>query len=342
MTALVLTITLFLLVIVLSLLVGFLIGGYVGSHSNKMPIVSRHNQWSIGLYMGDEPYRLKPLETARNPVFCADDVTDIEADYVADPFMIQANGSWFMFVEALNKQKKQGEIALASSTDGRNWRYEQVVLTEPFHLSYPYVFEWAGTHYMVPESSAASTVRLYKATNFPFEWTPVATLLHGCHVDPTLFRHNGMWWMFTAPHYSALRLFFSDALEGPWAEHPMSPVVQDDARIARPAGRVVVHNGQLVRFAQDCTQMYGLQVHAFLITELTPKRYAEREARSAPVLAGSGAGWNKQRMHHVDAHRAKDGHWIACADGDAGVRFDLDFRLHHFWRSSLQGRQPLQ
>jgi hypothetical protein len=38
-------------------------------------------------------------------------------------------------------------------------------------------------------------------------------------------------------------------------------------------------------------------------------------AGSVEVLEGSGAGWNGERMHHIDAHRLDDGSWIACVDG---------------------------
>jgi hypothetical protein len=38
--------------------------------------------------------------------------------------------------------EQEGEIGLATSEDGLKWDYKQVVLNEPFHLSYPYVFEW--------------------------------------------------------------------------------------------------------------------------------------------------------------------------------------------------------
>ena len=47
---------------------------------------------------------------------------------------------------------------------GRRTLSVSIVLAEPFHLSYPYVFEWQGSHYMIPESGAAKSVRLYRAS----------------------------------------------------------------------------------------------------------------------------------------------------------------------------------
>lgn len=119
--------------------------------------------YSISIYEGGSPLDLRPAAGADNPVLQAADVTDVAAIYVADPFMIRGGGEWHMFFEILPQADEKGVIALASSADGLKWRYRQVVLDEPFHLSYPYVFEFEGEHYMIPESHRivrfGSTVR---------------------------------------------------------------------------------------------------------------------------------------------------------------------------------------
>ena len=43
--------------------------------------------------------------------------------------------------------------------------YSKIVLDEPFHLSYPYVFEWDGGLYD-SESATARHLRLYRAVDF--------------------------------------------------------------------------------------------------------------------------------------------------------------------------------
>ncbi len=57
----------------------------------------------------------------------------------------------------MNARTKQGDIGLAVSGDGRTWTYRGIVLDEAFHLSFPYVFEWNGAVYLVPESATAGT-----------------------------------------------------------------------------------------------------------------------------------------------------------------------------------------
>jgi len=278
-------------------------------------------EWSIGIYAGDSPLRLRPAEGVVNPVLTAKQVTDVPAEFVADPFMIQIGQRWYMFFEVWNRRTQKGEIGLAISDDTKSWAYRKIVLSEPFHLSYPYVFEWQGEYYMVPESRRASSVRLYKATHFPTEWTFVEALIDGRdYGDCSLFYASDRWWLFAGtgvPPYRAdtLHLFHTENLLGRWRQHPKSPVARGNVHIARPAGRVLVHDGRIVRFAQDCDGGYGLRVRALEISELTTRRYRERELPESPILEPAGTGWNASGMHHVDPHHLDVGRWLACVDG---------------------------
>lgn len=274
--------------------------------------------WSIGIYEGESPLRLRPPEGVNNPILSCRDVADVRASFVADPFMIRVGDDWLMFFEVMNREARRGEIGLAASGDGVRWTYRQIVLREPYHLSYPHVFGWRDEYYMIPEAVQSNSVRLYRATRFPTEWAFVTTLLEGVYADPSVFRFDGRWWMFacSTPYgHDTLRLYFADDLAGAWTEHPSSPIVSGNARTARPGGRVLVMGDRVVRFSQDCYALYGNSVRAFEISELTTAGYREREAGAGPILAASGAGWNGAGMHHVDAHLKRDGQWIACVDG---------------------------
>jgi hypothetical protein len=285
---------------------------------------------SIGIFTGSSPLALKPPESIQNPVLTRLDVTDMLASFVADPFMLQVDGTWHMFFEAVRVSgvragQRKGEIAVATSRDGHRWVYRRSVLSEPFHLSYPYVFEWNSDYYMIPESHQAGAVQLYRADPFPFRWVPDSRLLEGpVFLDSSVFRRDGRWWMFTETspdlRNGTLRLFHADDLRGPWIEHPRSPIVRDDQRIARPAGRVLSTPSRLIRFAQDCGDNYGSSVRAFEVRKLSASAYEESECQPSPVLGGSGRGWNEGGMHHVDAHEVGEGRWMACTDGWAVVR----------------------
>ena len=284
------------------------------------PQPARHALWSIGIFTGTSPLTLVPNGGIANPVITRDSVTDVPASFVADPFLMRVGKTWHLFFEVLNRRSGRGEIGLATSDDLASWQYQRIVLAEPFHLSYPLVFEWQGALYMVPESHEAESIRLYRADPFPGEWKHVHTLLDGSPFsDTTVFRHDERWWLFTqnslTGKHDNLRLYFADDLFGTWTEHPQSPIVDGDPHTARPAGRVVRVGDSLLRFAQDCKPRYGLSVAAFEIATLTTTTYVERPASATPILGGSSTGWNAARMHQVDAHEVEPGRWIAAVDG---------------------------
>jgi hypothetical protein len=281
---------------------------------------NKYDIWSVGIYSGTSPFDLVHAEDVENPVLTRESVSDVPAVFVADPFLLQADGAWHMFFEVLNWRADKGEIGLATSENGLNWTYRQIVLVEPFHLSYPYVFEWADDFYMIPECHQTGSVRLYRALQFPTQWSLQATLLRGPYfADPSIFRLHDKWWLFVETNpdqkHDTLRLYYADDLMGPWFEHPKSPVIEGNPRISRPGGRILVLGDTVIRYAQDCYPHYGTGLRAFEITDLTTTRYQEREVQESPVLSPSGAGWNACGMHHIDPHRIADGKWIASVDG---------------------------
>ena len=274
--------------------------------------------WSIGLYAGPDPLHLAPPSGRANPVMTREQVNDIPASFVADPFLLPHGGEWHLFFEALHHDRGLGEIGWASSPDAVVWSYRGIVLREPFHLSYPCVFAHDGGIFMVPETLDAGAVRLYRADPFPTRWVPVSDLLRGTYADPTPFEFDGRWWMFACPTpatHDALALFHAETLTGPWLEHPASPLILGDKSRARPGGRVIQSAGRLYRFAQDCGPRYGSGVRVFEITALTATAYAERECAESPILGPAGAGWNGKGMHHVDAWPIAPDQWIAAVDG---------------------------
>ncbi|WP_207680576.1 glucosamine inositolphosphorylceramide transferase family protein [Desulfonema magnum] len=277
-------------------------------------------KWSIGVYAGTSPLRLNSPETIVNPVLTAKDVTDASANFVADPFMIKADSTWHMFfeTEVLNAgEENKGKIGLATSKDGFHWKYEKIILDEPFHLSYPYVFKWENEYYLIPETRKLRSVRLYKATDFPTKWVFEKTLIKKKrYADSSVFQYNGHWWMFTESGHSTLRLYYANSLLDAWTEHPKSPVIKKNPSIARPGGRVITFDNQIIRYTQDAYPHYGRQVWAFRITELTTTSYKEEQAcGEIPIITASGAGWNKLGMHHIDPHLLDDNQWFACVDG---------------------------
>lgn len=212
-----------------------------------------------------------------------------ERGWWADPCVVRSDGRTLVFVEEmLDDGQNKGIITCIELERGRARRLG-TVLEEVGHLSFPQPFNWEGQWYMTVETGYARRASLYRATTFPMRWTRERDLLTGWEcVDPTLFHHQGHWYLFANvaecgnSTWDELFLFVADNLEGEFKPHPMSPIVSD-VRRARMAGKLFSHGGRLIRPAQNCGAGYGAAVVFHEVLELGPDVYRERPlSRFAP------------------------------------------------------------
>jgi len=260
-------------------------------------------QWFLALRRdGGDPFDLDGF----TPVFPPD------ASGWADPFPFVHEGTTHLFFEDIDKDTGLGSIAVMTQTTQGEFGPPQTVMRAPHHLSYPFVFAFGGEVYMVPESSQAARVELFRAVRFPLEWESAGTLLSGVRaVDATLFEHEGRWWLMAnirqegGSSWDELSVFHAASPLGPFTPHPGNPVVSD-VRRARPAGRVFRHGGRLYRPAQDCSGHYGRALAILEIETLTPQAYREVEAarHEAHVL---GQGDSLHTYNSVPGLEAVDG-----------------------------------
>jgi len=203
----------------------------------------------------------------------------------ADPHVVVKDDTYFIFIEEYLYKKKKGHISLIEMQQSGTYSDPVIVLDEPFHLSYPHVFDHNGIWYMIPETSQANSINLYRCTDFPTEWKYQTTLMDSVNaVDSTLLYHNNTWWLFTnisepegTFNYNELFLFYSDdLLSHTWNSHPMNPVLSDVKR-ARSAGKIVEQNGVLYRPSQCGIPTYGYGIKLNEIVALTKNDYLERE-----------------------------------------------------------------
>lgn len=196
----------------------------------------------------------------------------------ADPFLVHQKESLWLFYEDIVPHSGHGRLAVTPAfNDSAD---PSVILEKPYHLSYPCVFEHGREWFMIPESSANSTVDLYRARRFPHDWEYVKTLMQGPKlVDTTPFLHEGRWYFFTTvllPRRAYLSLLFvAEALDAPWQLHPASPLT-GDAAIARGAGPITRFNGRLIRPVQDCLLRYGRSMTLREIVSLSPSAFEDQ------------------------------------------------------------------
>ena len=158
----------------------------------------------------------------------------------------------------------------------------QTILERPYHLSYPFIFEFRGEFYMIPETAENRAIETYRCVRFPDQWEFHKTIMPDVRAtDATLIEYSMRWWMFVniadkgGSTWDELHIFYTDdPLSTNWTPHPLNPVISD-VRSARPAGRIFRRDGSLIRPSQDSSLRYGYAVNLNSITKLTIHEYEE-------------------------------------------------------------------
>ncbi len=216
----------------------------------------------------------------------------------ADPFVVCRNQRYYIFIEEYFYRRGKGHLAVMEMDAQGNWTEPVRILEQPYHLSYPFIFEWAGKTYLIPESAENCTIDLYECVEFPSQWKFKKTLMNGVlAVDTTLLRYRDMWWMFTGVArrekelpFVELQIFFTDdLLASDWRAHPGNPVVPRSG-CARPAGSLYMREGKLIRPAQNCSKMYGYGVDFFQVMVLSETDYIEKKIESIQP------GWDEKAL----------------------------------------------
>jgi len=234
-----------------------------------------HMDWNIGIVK--EPISVFLEPEAKPTVRWFPSVG--RGRYLADPFGIVNEGRAYVLCEEFDYQSYKGVIAQIPLSEDGSPAARRTAIEMPFHMSYPYLFEWQGAIYCVPETYQAQEISLYKAGGFPDSWEKVATLVPNfAGVDPTVFTHQGRWWIACTDQRwganSGLFLFHAPAPSGPWRPHLQNPV-KKGLKGTRPAGTPFVHKGQLFRPAMDSSRTYGERIMLNRVKRLTPTDFEE-------------------------------------------------------------------
>lgn len=201
----------------------------------------------------------------------------------ADPFIIEEDHKKWIFFEELDKKKDLGHISVVSVDADHSVQSYRKVLQQPFHLSFPNVFKLDDAYYMLPEQSSSGQLVVYKANNFPYDWSAVQILMEKMQIiDPVWIFYEGRYWIFgnkiEAHEYEnneRLYIYYADDLfSKDWKPHKKNPVLIDIPR-ARNAGQFFSINGEIFRPSQNCGDTYGSEITINKVLTLTTDEYEE-------------------------------------------------------------------
>jgi len=239
------------------------------------------------------------------------DIVPSGDQYWADPFLFRYGGATYVFFENYEYATRRGHISVGR-IEGNHFEFIGTAIAADYHLSYPFVFEHDGEIYMMPETSQARRIEVWRLEKFPDQWELHATVLDGeVTADSVLYKDGEASWLFTnktndsyGDHNSELHLYNVDGPSLRKLEpHPLNPVVID-AQSARGGGRVFQHNGRLLRASQNNSHgIYGYGLNLMEICRLDMLDYKEKVFRRIePDFDRDLIG-----CHHVDF---LDGYYI--------------------------------
>jgi len=216
----------------------------------------------------------------------------------ADPFVVYENENYYVFIEELEKKRKNAHLSyLKFDTQGRLLSPDAVkVIEEDFHLSYPFIFKESGEYYLMPEMADSNEVWIYKASSFPNKWDKFHLLFEDKQLfDPTLFYHDGTWYLFGTEKFNIgssrdqhLNIYYSRDLFGnKWTPHPSNPVTRD-VRGARPAGKIFKWKDRWIRPGQIGAPKYGYGIQFNEIINLSETEFEEIPVDSILPLFSDG------------------------------------------------------
>jgi hypothetical protein len=262
-------------------------------------------RWGISLVEADWKSKDVALHASRP-------VPNPPGRYFADPFVIERGGRTYCFVEDYVHARGKAHITVLEYRSGVATELGPC-LDEPFHLSFPFVFEYGGQLYLCPEASASRSVRIYRCIDFPLRWELARVTLPGFRsLDTMLFERQGRWWLLTCrfadandPFGSELHVFHADSpLSEQWRPLPGNPVIAD-RRCCRNGG-LIREGERVLRVAQyHEPRTYGRRATVREITRLDENGYAERVVASLepdfrPGLVGTHHLTTTGRVTAVD------------------------------------------
>lgn len=179
--------------------------------------------------------------------------------WYADPFLFAKDGELFLFAEFFDNKTDSGKIGCLKYKDGK-FVDPKVVISEKYHMSYPFVFERDGDIYMMPETCLDKKIQLYKAVDFPNKWEKCRTIIDNAEfVDSVIYNDfiiaNRRHWPEDAMSID-LEIFNFKTGE----PHILNPIFVK-SYCDRGAGAVFNLDGYPVRPVQDATEkVYGKSI----------------------------------------------------------------------------------
>ncbi len=178
--------------------------------------------------------------------------------WAADPFVIEKDGKTYIFSELYDYIKCRGILGCCELKERGEIKWVPII-TEKFHLSYPYIIESKDKIFLMPESEAGNSLLLYEAIDFPYKWKKVKILrdnVNYADTTPLIWKEQrfALTHNVKDPFHPKLLMIDLDN------ECPDKEIETDSPLRTRPAGKNFMLDHACIRPAQNstnCNDGYG-------------------------------------------------------------------------------------
>jgi len=209
---------------------------------------------------------------------------DCKNYWYADPLLFEYDSESYVFFEMFDRKEHIGRIGYAKLTDNQI-SDPQIILKQPFHLSYPNVFNIDNKIFMAPECSEDKSIRFYEAKKFPENWE-INTVIETdeLYVDGTTLELDGKIFYFTFVldpsnlFYSKMKVYELFLMDGKIA---MEFISEDKnfSNCIRGAGNIFCDGEEIIRPSQlSEAGVYGKAVYLNKVTR-TESGFEEQKVR---------------------------------------------------------------
>lgn len=189
--------------------------------------------------------------------------------WAADPMLYKHGDKHYLFTEIYETAKKRAAIGYFEFINDVPV-YQGLIIENDYHMSYPCVFAYGDSIYMIPESSANNSLDLYKAIDFPKKWEKECTLIDGCdYVDTTVYIKDKVVYLFSYKKVKEGWDLVTFTLDMKSKSLEEKDTLHFTKNIGRPAG-CLIDNDVLLRPAQDSSRKYGEAIILNEVVSLSP------------------------------------------------------------------------
>ncbi len=215
-------------------------------------------------------------------------------EWFADPFIIEYQNEKYIFAETMNYKDVYGKIGVAKITNKRIGPFKTVI-KEPFHMSFPNVFYYRDSFYMIPETKQSKQLRLYKAKVFPYEWQLEKILIENVkYVDSALIRIESKCYIFS--YDTELKQTVCNVLD--MGDYSVDRIKLDGVCAGRGAGNFFFNDGYMFRTVQNCEKSYGDFVEVYKVEAFSPKTNYYKEKKICNIKASDLKLDNNMNIQH--------------------------------------------